>query len=111
LHDLLGWVGFLNLDIVTELNIKMQFIEQGMDNHLILYIIIPIMDYSKILFLCNKISAQRLSSEELVLIQDLLEKCDDFSILVSEPGAAYDLLIVCPPGIGLENKYVIGFID
>jgi ribosomal protein S18 acetylase RimI-like enzyme len=29
----------------------------------------------------------------------------------SEPGAAYDLLIDCPPGIGLENKYVIGFID
>ena len=28
-----------------------------------------------------------------------------------EPNAAKDLLLDCPPGIGLENKHVIGFIS
>ncbi len=73
-----------------------------------------IKDY-KILFSCNEIFARRLNADNLDSIQKLLNDCNDFSILVTGestlPNAAKDLLMECPPGIELENKYVIGLID
>ncbi len=73
------------------------------------------MDNSKTLFSCKVISALQLNSGHFALIQNLFEKCKDFSILVSgkpsEPNAANDLLMETPPGIELEKKYVIGLID
>ena len=73
------------------------------------------MNINKTFFRFDKLSARLLNRGELDAIQTLLEGCDDFSILVtgkpSEPNAARDLLLDCPPGIDLKNKYLIGFID
>jgi len=73
------------------------------------------MNKPKTLFTFDKLSARLIKPEDLGVIQTLLEACDDFSILVTgnpyEPNAAKDLLLGCPSGIGLENKYVIGFFD
>lgn len=79
-----------------------------MDNQRIINIIISNTYNSKTLFSFKEISARQLSSDHLVLIQNLFEKCEDFSILVSgkptEPNTAKDLLMESPPGIELENK-------
>jgi len=73
------------------------------------------MNKPKTLFTIDELSTRLLNQDDIGIIQTLLEACDDFSILVTgiptEPSAARDLLFDCPPGIGLENKFVIGFID
>lgn len=66
-------------------------------------------------FHIERLSARLLNLGDLDDIQTLLKACDDFAILVtgkpSEPSAASDLLVDCPPGIDLKNKYLIGFFD
>lgn len=48
-------------------------------------------------------------------LQTLLEKCVDYSLLVSgalhKPTAAASLLTDCPPGKSLMDKFVLGFSD
>ena len=73
------------------------------------------MNKTETLFAFGELSAWLLNFGDFDIMQTLLKSCDDFSILITgmpyEPNTAKDLLLGCLPGIGLKNKYVIGFID
>jgi RimJ/RimL family protein N-acetyltransferase len=60
----------------------------------------------------NQVSLKRLDLADTPALQDLLERCADFSWLVEGqppfPQAAEEQLADLPPGKGLEDKYIYG---
>lgn len=57
-------------------------------------------------------TARLLSPADETTVQDLCERCSDFSLLIEgrlpEKSAGHDILFDLPPNKGLEDKYVIG---
>ena len=67
------------------------------------------------LFLIPDYTVRYLRAGDETLIFDLMQRCAEFSLLVSgqppEPQEAADLLVDLPPGKGLEDKFAMGVFD